>query len=68
MKSPVTLAALASASVAAAQTDISVSNTAPSGLNQPAPDAFVSYSIEFAYFPDYAGKPFQATGYVLDIR
>lgn len=24
--------------------------------NQPFPDAFVSYSIEFASFPDFAGE------------
>jgi hypothetical protein len=35
---------------------VSVPSSPPSGAGQPAPDAFVSYSIEFAFFPDFAGN------------
>ena len=34
---------------------ISVSGTPPSNASAPIPEAFVSFSIEFAYFPDFAG-------------
>lgn len=27
------------------------------GASDPIPEAFVSYSIEFAFFPDFAGTP-----------
>jgi hypothetical protein len=40
--------------LASAATPIPVS-TAPTGASEPIPEAFVSYSIEFAFFPDYAG-------------
>lgn len=28
----------------------------PQGTNGPVPEAFISYSLEFALFPDYAGN------------
>jgi len=34
---------------------IPVSGT-PVNASAPIPEAFVSFSIEFAYFPDFAGK------------
>ena len=34
---------------------IQVSSTSPVNASAPLPEAFVSYSIEFAFFPDYAG-------------
>lgn len=44
----------AASSVGAVQ--YSLKNTAQSTANQPFPDAFVSYSIEFSSFPDFAGE------------
>jgi len=32
-----------------------VSGTPPPNSSAPIPEAFVSYSIEFVYFPDFAG-------------
>jgi len=40
--------------LASAATPIPVSS-APTGASEPIPEAFVSYSIEFAFFPDFAG-------------
>lgn len=34
---------------------ISVNGTPPFGTSLALPEAFVSYSIEFAFFPDFAG-------------
>ena len=34
---------------------ISVSSTLPANTSGPPLEAFVSFSIEFAFFPDYAG-------------
>lgn len=34
---------------------LSVSGTPPPNASAPIPEAFVSYSIEFVYFPDFAG-------------
>jgi hypothetical protein len=34
---------------------IEVSSTPPANTSAPLLEGFVSYSIEFAYFPDYAG-------------
>ncbi|KAF8858173.1 hypothetical protein BDZ45DRAFT_591590 [Acephala macrosclerotiorum] len=35
---------------------IAVSGTPPANASAPIPEAFVSYSIEFAFFPDFAGN------------
>jgi hypothetical protein len=43
-----------SAGVAA---DITVSRKVPDDAGEPVLQPFVSFSIEFAYFPDYAGMP-----------
>lgn len=37
-----------------AQSSLTVSDTAPASAGTPLP-AFISYSIEFCFFPDYAG-------------
>jgi hypothetical protein len=42
------------AQVESSSTPIPVSRS-PTGASDPIPEAFVSYSIEFAFFPDYAG-------------
>jgi hypothetical protein len=34
---------------------IEVSSTPPANASAPLPEGFVSYSIEFAFFPDFAG-------------
>ncbi|KAH8816373.1 glycoside hydrolase family 79 protein [Xylogone sp. PMI_703] len=35
---------------------VSVSGNPPTGASAPIPEAFVSYSLEFAFFPDFAGN------------
>ena len=37
-------------------TPIVVSRTPPVNASQPIPESFVSYSLEFAFFPDFAGN------------
>jgi hypothetical protein len=37
---------------------IKVSGSPPANASAPIPEAFVSYSIEFSSFPDFAGMPF----------
>jgi hypothetical protein len=37
-------------------TAIKISGTPPANASAPIPTAFVSYSIEFSSFPDFAGK------------
>lgn len=54
MKIPSFLLALAAAGSVAAQYSL---GEALITANQPFPDAFVSFSIEFSSFPDFAGKP-----------
>ncbi|TVY82848.1 Beta-glucuronidase [Lachnellula suecica] len=51
----VLLRALAIAGIAHAS-NIELSGTIPSNASEPIPEAFVSYSIELAFFPDYAGN------------
>jgi hypothetical protein len=40
-------------------TPIKVSGTPPANASAPIPEAFVSYSIEFSSFPDFAGMSFK---------
>lgn len=54
MKVPSFLLALAAAGSVAAQYSLTEAFIT---ANQPFPDAFVSFSIEFSSFPDFAGKP-----------
>lgn len=51
---PVTATATASALAGTAQ--YKILNAASVNSNTPFPDAFVSYSIEFSSFPDFAGQ------------
>jgi len=44
------------AQLASAATPIPVSSAPPTGASEPIPESFVSYSIEFAFFPDFAGE------------
>ncbi|PQE06039.1 glycoside hydrolase family 79 protein [Rutstroemia sp. NJR-2017a BBW] len=45
-----------------AQSNFTVTSTAPAGAGSPLP-AFISYSIEFAFFPNFAGsKPYIRVG------
>jgi hypothetical protein len=37
---------------------IKISGTPPANASAPLPEAFVSYSIEFSSFPDFAGMSF----------
>jgi hypothetical protein len=41
--------------LAQAQISPVVVNSTPVNASAPIPEAFVSFSIEFAFFPDYAG-------------
>lgn len=50
------LVVLATAAHVKASTPISVSTTAPSDAPPPVLDSFLSYSLELAFFPDYAGS------------
>ena len=49
------LLSFAQSLVAASENAIQVSKT-PVNASAPIPEAFVSYSIEFAFFPDFAGE------------
>lgn len=49
------LAGYATALAIRSDTPITVSSS-PSGASDPIPEAFVSFSIEFAFFPEYAGN------------
>jgi len=52
------LLSFAQSLVAASGSAIQVSKT-PVNASAPIPEAFVSYSIEFAFFPDFAGEYMQ---------
>lgn len=49
------LLGVASAAIIARST-FPVSSKPPSGISAALPEAFVSFSIELAFFPDYAGR------------
>jgi hypothetical protein len=46
--------------------EIPVSST-PVNASNPLPEAFVSFSIEFSSFPDYAGRPSLNVSYDLKL-
>jgi hypothetical protein len=48
------LGAISCALIVAAD-PISLDKSPPANASAPIPEAFVSYSIEFSFFPDYAG-------------
>lgn len=50
------LLSVSAAARSAGAVQYSLKNTAESTANQPFRDAFVSYSIEFSSFPDFAGE------------
>jgi hypothetical protein len=54
--SVVPLLGLAGRVVLSQSVKVTIPSSPPSTAGQPFPDAFVSYSIEFAYFPDFAGN------------
>lgn len=61
MLTPITLAAYGSALLllaarSATGATIPLSLTPPENLSQPVLDSFVSFSIEFSSFPDFAGE------------
>jgi hypothetical protein len=61
MTSAVKILALAGMLAVSSQaSQITVSGAPPANASAPIPEAFVSFSIEFAFFPDYAGMPFNS--------
>jgi len=54
----ITVSALASLSqlLGVARSAFTVSSKPPSNIAAALPEAFVSFSIELAFFPDYAGR------------